>query len=605
MSESESISGAPSLTEHGNCPSCEGAGEVGQPCADERCARYGYHYIPEAAFEARVGKDGLPDKLLGLAFGGYLVTGALGEGGIGKVYRGRQRSTGMSVAIKVLKSGGSAAMQTRFVGEARALASLEHPNIVGLRDFGVFRNQTYIVMQFIEGTTFTEYLATEPSLNELRGLFDQLLDALAYAHERSIVHRDIKPDNVMLRVVGGRQVVKLLDFGLAKDTIDSDATSILGGTPAFMAPEQMRGIQIGPWTDLFAVGCMLYKAFTGERPYKGMSPFMRDRCKADAHDFNPAAELSKSQPAPIATFLQQALAHDPETRIQDVATFRALMHAAFDAAPGAASTVAGGPAIEDRTVVTPPPVSLATPAPSTPTPSTPATEPANRRGLWSLLALGVVIIGVVVVLLTRPEDAPKDAPKSAESLAQLESTPPSQAPETQAPPSVAPETKAPPSVAPPSVAPPSTAPPSAAPETAAPPSAAPETKAPSKPKRIKRRRPKPPAVKIAPKTAPSVAPKTAPPAAPKTQAPKLDDLKATARALDAKLRDCRCDERAHRSAVERLRATYRDRTGGAKEPSWLTRLRIKPIGPGATNCTMFESVPGFSYGCRYGKRFKR
>lgn len=570
------MSGPPgTITEHGHCPSCEAAGEVGTPCPDTRCARYGYHFIPEDAFELRTGKDGLPDTLLGLDFGGYLVTGALGEGGIGKVYRARQRSTGMPVALKVLKAKANQAFRDRFEGEARALANLAHPNIVGLRNFGVERGQTYIVMEFIEGQTLRAFLKTRPPLDALRPIYEELLDALAYAHQRDIIHRDIKPDNIMLQPVGNRLFVRLLDFGLAKDIVDSDATSILGGTPAYMAPEQMRRVKIGPWTDLFAVGCMAYEALIGARPYSGMSALMRDRCKVDRVDFNPAANLSATQPAPIATFLQGALAHDTGARFQNAHGFRLAMRAAFDARLGVAPVVPVRAPAEPSAEAPPAP----TPAPQEP--STPADTGGRSAGLIGVLLLvGLTGIGALAWSLSGPSDDRPDArarPDATITVEVLPASAPSTAPATQ-PPS-APATQPP------------TAPASAAPKTEAPPSVPverPATRAP----RTRAPRPKPPKPRP-PATTASKAPKKGPDPA------QINALKADAGRLDRTMRDCRCDPATHRPRVDALKARFRALDAKNAYPKWLTRLEVKSIGPGKFNCARFSPPAGWR--CRYGK----
>ena len=458
------------IMEQGRCASCEAEGEVGAACAEPRCAQYGYHVIPVDAFEQRQGKSGLPDPHLGLDFGGYLITSALGEGGVGKVYRARQLSTGMPAALKILKSS-NPIFRTRFVQEAKVLAGLAHPNIVGLRDFGVQRDQMYLVMEFIEGETLTAFLAKDPPLGDLLPLFEQLLAALAYAHRREIVHRDIKPDNIMLQSVGGQRFVRLVDFGLAKDIIDSDATSILGGTKRYMAPEQFTRVQIGPWTDLYAVGCMAFRALSGQEPYAEMSATLRDQCKLSKPEYDASAALKGQQPAAVVGFLRDALAHPVEARIPDAASFETAMRAAF-----AAKESGDDPAA--------------------------VVERARPRGplwMWSILLL--IVAGVAVLAwspwaddeatVTPESDAPASTPimpTSAAPTTPATAAPMTAVPVTAAPQSVAPVTAAPATAAPATAAPRPTrrttraVPSKAAPPTRAAPAskAAPATKAPAK-----------------------------------------------------------------------------------------------------------------------------
>ncbi|MGK0362515.1 MAG: putative Ser/Thr protein kinase, partial [Bradymonadia bacterium] len=362
------------ILEQGRCPSCEVEGEVGAPCEQPRCAQYGYHVIPVDAFADRLGRGGLPDPHLGLDFGGFLTTGALGEGGVGKVYRARQRSTGMPAALKILKSSNSI-FRTRFVQEAKVLAGLSHPNIVGLRDFGVQRDQMYLVMEFIEGETLTAFLASDPPLADLLPLFEQLLAALAYAHRRDIVHRDIKPDNIMLQLVGGQRFVRLVDFGLAKDIIDSDATSMLGGTKRYMAPEQFTRMQIGPWTDLYAVGCMAFRALTGREPYSELSATLRDQCKMSKPNYDVTAAIAGQESAAVLAFLHAALAHPVEARIRDAATFETAMRTAFAAKAGAPDT----------------PLPMPDPAPA-------AAPVSQRAHVWVWVGLLLVAVGAGVCI---------------------------------------------------------------------------------------------------------------------------------------------------------------------------------------------------------------
>jgi predicted Ser/Thr protein kinase len=205
----------------------------------------------------------------------YEITGMLGRGGMGAVYRGRQISLDRAVAVKILSNAleeADASFVERFKNEARSMAKLMHPGIVAVFDFGETPDGLlYIVMEFIEGTDVARMLAEQKRLHTEHAvaITAHVLDALAYAHERGIIHRDIKPANVM---VGYDGVVKVADFGLAKMG-GGDATAGLTqsgmamGTLHFMAPEALTlGSAVDQRADIYAVGVMLYQMLTGRLP---------------------------------------------------------------------------------------------------------------------------------------------------------------------------------------------------------------------------------------------------------------------------------------------------------------------------------------------------
>ncbi len=186
----------------------------------------------------------------------------------------------MNAALKLMErgKGNPEAMQDlgrKFEREASALARLNHPNIVGLLKYGFHGVQPYMVMEFVDGGTtlkdeIQNLVAAEKGMEHgtVRHIVNQILNALEASHSFHIVHRDIKPENIMLQEVSGDPYfVKVLDFGLAKFTEERDHTSIMIGTPVYMAPEQVFRRDIGPWTDLYALGVVLYELVTGKRAY--------------------------------------------------------------------------------------------------------------------------------------------------------------------------------------------------------------------------------------------------------------------------------------------------------------------------------------------------
>jgi serine/threonine protein kinase len=217
-------------------------------------------------------------------FGRYQIVRVLGRGAMGEVYEGRDPRLDRSVAIKVISTACSAdpelhaAYSARFIHEAQAVARLNHPNIVTLYDFGEQDGTAYMVMELVRGDELAAYFDMtqdfhlEFTLEDAVRMTCELLEALGYAHRNGVIHRDIKPANVML---SQDLRVKLTDFGVARMAalgVDP-AEGELVGTPSFMSPEQIAGQAVGPQSDLFAVGIILYQFLTNERPFRGAGMF--------------------------------------------------------------------------------------------------------------------------------------------------------------------------------------------------------------------------------------------------------------------------------------------------------------------------------------------
>ncbi len=189
-------------------------------------------------------------------FGPYRIESKLGEGGMGEVFRAIDTRLGRAVALKTTRER----FTVRFEREARAIASLNHPNICTLFDVG----PNYLVMELIEGETIAERLKHGPLPVPTALLYaSQIASALTEAHAKGIVHRDLKPGNVMI----GKSGVKVLDFGLAKSAQDETVTAsqMVMGTPAYMSPEQRAGKQADSRSDIYSFGCVLYEMLTGAR----------------------------------------------------------------------------------------------------------------------------------------------------------------------------------------------------------------------------------------------------------------------------------------------------------------------------------------------------
>jgi hypothetical protein len=242
--------------------------------------------------------------------GVYRLDRRVGAGAMGAVYRATDLRLGRPVAVKLMLGSlfGSHAALRRFEREARAVARLSHPNIVAVHDFGAVGNDgAYLVMELIEGVTLrTELRAAGPLDPAIAaGRFDQLLGGLSAAHAEGVVHRDLKPENLIVaRLTGGGELVKILDFGLAKVTrreaSDLAATgeiplTIAGatvGTMGYMSPEQLLGEEVDERTDTFAVGVLVMECLTGRRPFAGLS--FQELLAATLHE---AAQIPGDEPA--------------------------------------------------------------------------------------------------------------------------------------------------------------------------------------------------------------------------------------------------------------------------------------------------------------------
>jgi serine/threonine-protein kinase len=215
--------------------------------------------------------------------GRYRIEGVLGTGGMGRVYRAEHTKIGKSVAIKVLHAdlGRNREASQRFQREAIASGRLDHPNIVGVSDFGVLDDGAcYLVMEVLEGESLGDRLTRDKRLawTEAVDVLRGVLSGLRHAHERGVVHRDIKPDNVFLAHKDGDPVIKILDFGIAKlyaGSSDDPASTRAGltvGTPAYLSPEQAVGGAITPASDLYSATVVLYEMLAGRAPFEDKDP---------------------------------------------------------------------------------------------------------------------------------------------------------------------------------------------------------------------------------------------------------------------------------------------------------------------------------------------
>jgi tetratricopeptide (TPR) repeat protein len=323
----------------------------------------------------------------GQSFDRYRIEAVLGEGGMGAVYRAYDTRLQRVVALKVLRpsTDGSTGGTGRILREARAAAALSHPNAVVIHDVGEFEGTAYIAMEHIDGVSLRAYV-TDRSVDlptRMRWLVD-VASVLAAAHERGLVHRDVKPENVMVRVDG---TVKVLDFGIARrvrndvdpsaPTVESSDPSthtgegVVAGTPAYMAPEQVRNEPVDERADQFSWAVMAYEVLSGKLPWKP-----RDQVAI-------IASIIMDEPAPLRSVVPEV-----DERVSNVLS-RALTKAPAARHPSMRALIA---ALEDR-----------------------AAPPVHRRGRWPLVAglIAVGAIAVAVVPFARRRPAPAIAPSTS------------------------------------------------------------------------------------------------------------------------------------------------------------------------------------------------
>ena len=327
----------------GICPNCGGAGAVSAACAERVCAQAGYHCIPETyAAEARA--SGMSrDAIIGRCIDDFLVVAPIGEGGFATVYLAFQVPVMMKSAIKLMRKFSGKGTHGRvllgkFEAEARALAGLTHPNIVRLYRFGTWEGLPYMAMEYVEnGRTLRAEIFRRAGESgcfmaaEVRHIFNQLLNALGAAHVHHLIHRDIKPENVMIQDVHGDPLhVKVLDFGVAKIVSETGGTTMVQGTPAYMAPEQFRGRDIGPWTDVYAAGAILSEVLTGHRAFSARTP-QELLLEKLSETYDPVRSLAAANlPEYVTTLLKVAVAQEIGERFPSVGEFQARMNAVFD-----------------------------------------------------------------------------------------------------------------------------------------------------------------------------------------------------------------------------------------------------------------------------------
>ncbi len=333
------------------------------------------------------------EDLTGKTLGQYQITGALGEGGMAAVYKAYQPGMDRYVALKVLPRHFASDPQfvKRFEQEAKIIAKLQHPHILPVHDYGQQDSYTYIVMPYVESGTLNDLLRGKPlPLDQIRSIMTHVGDALDYAHSQGVVHRDVKPSNIL---VDERGNCMLTDFGIGKiltGTTQLTRTGDVIGTPAYMSPEQGLGKDLDGRSDIYALGVILYEMVTGRQPYKAETP-MAIIIKHINDPLPPPRKVNPTIPESIQRVVLKALAKDREDRFATAGE----MVTAFEAALAArispkekSALMASGVDLYKATVVDAP----------EPTPQL-LRSPVQRRLPMILAGIGGLgVIGVIAVI---------------------------------------------------------------------------------------------------------------------------------------------------------------------------------------------------------------
>jgi serine/threonine protein kinase len=355
------------------------------------------------------------DDLTGHTLGSYRIVDRLGKGGMATVYRATQPAIGRTVAIKVLPPQflHDSTFLQRFEREVRLAAQLQHPRILPIYDYGEQDGLPYIVMAYVAGGTLADairYAGGGMPLDEAARLIGQMAEALDFAHEKGVVHRDFKPSNVLLDELDNTY---LADFGIARaaeSTAQLTGSGLLG-TPPYMAPELGEAGTTSPQTDIYALGITLYQMLTGSLPYRATTPVSA----LLAHQTEPIPDIRRIRrdlPAEVQTVIEGAMAKSPADRYPTAGQVAADLQSALSGSPLSRTPPPAPPPVDPtlpnltpwepdaaQTITpTPPPPATYTPPPPPPsTPTPPPRQQPRKRRIAPLLIAGLGLAGVAIV----------------------------------------------------------------------------------------------------------------------------------------------------------------------------------------------------------------
>jgi WD40 repeat protein/tRNA A-37 threonylcarbamoyl transferase component Bud32 len=279
---------------------------------------------PAGDTQATVGpgdKPGLPANQVGVP--GYEFIRVLGRGGMGVVYQARHRKLNRVVALKMILAGGHAGVEQeqRFLAEAEAVAHLQHRNIVQIFESGTYQRLPYFTLEYVPGGSLADKVREAPLAPGVAArIVEQMAEGMAYAHQRGVIHRDLKPDNVLLDSDG---TPKITDFGLAKRISEPGMThsGAVMGTPSYMAPEQAAGNTraIGPLTDVYGIGAVLYRLVTGRPPFQGTTTLETMLQVSNEEAVRPT-QLQPKLPRDLETIILKCLDKEPRKRYAGAAS---------------------------------------------------------------------------------------------------------------------------------------------------------------------------------------------------------------------------------------------------------------------------------------------
>lgn len=338
-----------------------------------------------------------PDGLIGTQLGDYKIEARIGRGGMARIYRAYQPSVQRYVAVKIIATDLAEeqdlrVFRERFAREAKVVASLEHTHILPIYDYGIVNDTAYLVMRLLDGGSLSDLIADGPiPLERVGDIFSQVARGLAYAHSKGIIHRDLKPANILFSATGDAY---LTDFGLAKwieGSPDLTQSGKIVGTPAYMAPEQLRGEPIDQRADIYGMGVILYQMVTGELPFDSDSGDVISIIYQHLEKQPPAPhELNPNVPTEVEAIILKALQKNPAHRYSSILE----MADDLDRALGRKSGSTGN-------LMAPTPPVLRTDA------VIKAQRRARRRALSIVAGIALLAIAVVIgFLVLRPQILP-------------------------------------------------------------------------------------------------------------------------------------------------------------------------------------------------------